>query len=101
MPIVILRGAKNGRKVSRLVLEGSSSNPVRYGVLNGDPFEVTDDELAKLEERYTLEPSEVKPPDAGPVDRKMVSQDPPEGEAVDDEPPPADLVGDDNEDDET
>jgi hypothetical protein len=102
MPYVILRGSKQrGQRVSRLVLEGSSSNPVRYIDLNGDPIEVTDEELASLGERYTLEESEAKPPDAGPVDRHMVSPDPPEGEMTDDEPPPAVLVGSGNEDDDS
>lgn len=61
MPTVILRGSKNGHKVARLVLEGSSSNPTRQGTLNGDPFEVTDEELAKLDLRYMLEPADDKP----------------------------------------
>jgi hypothetical protein len=61
MPTVILRGSKNGHRVARLVLEGSSSNPVRQGILNGDPFEVTDEEFAKLDRSYVLEPADDKP----------------------------------------
>jgi len=63
MPTVILRGSKNGHAVARLVLEGSSSNPIRQGILNGDPFEVTDEEFAKLEQRYILEPADDKSAD--------------------------------------
>ena len=55
MPTVILRGGKHGRRVSRVVLEGSSSNPTRYGDLNGEPFEVTDEEFAALDQKYVLE----------------------------------------------
>jgi hypothetical protein len=56
MPTVILRGSKiQGHKVARLVLEGSSSNPVRWGDLNGEPFEVSDEEFDKLDRRYVLE----------------------------------------------
>jgi hypothetical protein len=102
MPYVILRGSKQrGQRVSRLVLEGSSSNPARYIDLNGDPFEVTDEELAALGERYVLEPSEAKPPDAGGADRRMVSPDPPDGAMDSDEPPPAVLVGSGNQDDDS
>jgi len=64
MPTVILRGSKlQGRKVSRLVLEGSSANPVRWGDLNGAPFEVSDDEFATLDAKYVLEPADDKPED--------------------------------------
>jgi hypothetical protein len=62
MPTVILRGSKQqGRAVSRLVLEGSSSNPVRYGDLNGEPFQVTDEEFATLDAKYVLESADGKP----------------------------------------
>jgi hypothetical protein len=61
MPTVILRGSKNGHRIARLVLEGSSSNPTRYGDLNGEPFEVTDEEFAKYESRLVLEPADDKP----------------------------------------
>jgi|tagenome__1003787_1003787.scaffolds.fasta_scaffold20951751_3 hypothetical protein len=61
MPTVILRGSKNGPRVARLVLEGSSSNPVRQGILNGEPFEVTDEEFAKLDAKYVLEPADGEP----------------------------------------
>jgi hypothetical protein len=60
MPIVILRGSKNGHAVARLVLEGSSSNPVREAFLNGDPFEVSDEEFARLDRKYVLEPADDK-----------------------------------------
>jgi hypothetical protein len=61
MPTVILRGSKRpGHKVSRLVLEGSSSNPVREALLNGEPFEVSDEEFAKLDASYVLEPADDK-----------------------------------------
>jgi hypothetical protein len=80
MPTVILRGSKNGHKVARLVLEGSSSNPIRYGDLNGAPFEVTDEEFAKLERSYVLEPADVK---------------------SDDTPSPPEQGDDDNQEDET
>jgi hypothetical protein len=83
MPTVILRGRKDGRAVSRLVLEGSSSNPARFGLLNGEPFEVTDEEFAKLDARYVLESADGKPDDDDPS------------------PAPDEDVGDDNEDDET
>jgi hypothetical protein len=63
MPTVILRGSKNGQRIARLVLEGSSSNPTRQAHLNGDPFEVTDEEFAKLDQRYVLEPADDKPED--------------------------------------
>jgi hypothetical protein len=66
MPTVILRGGKNGRAVSRLVLEGSSSNPIRQGFVNGEPFEVTDEEFAKLDAKYVLEPADVKPEEPSP-----------------------------------
>jgi hypothetical protein len=61
MPIVILRGSKNGHAVARLVLEGSSSNPIRQGVLNGDPFEVSDEEFDRLNGKYVLELADNKP----------------------------------------
>jgi hypothetical protein len=63
MPTVILRGSKDGQRIARLVLEGSSSNPIRQGILNSDPFEVTDEEFAKLDQRYVLEPADDKPED--------------------------------------
>lgn len=64
MPIVILRGSKRpGHKVSRLVLEGSSSNPVREAFVNGEPFEVSDEEFASLDAKYVLEPADDKPED--------------------------------------
>jgi hypothetical protein len=61
MPTVILRGSKSGQRIARLVVEGSSSNPIRVGVLNGEPFEVTDEEFARLDQRYVLEPADDKP----------------------------------------
>lgn len=62
MPTVILRGSKQqGRAVSRLVLEGSPSDPVRWGDVNGAPFEVSDDEFAALDAKYVLEPADDMP----------------------------------------
>jgi hypothetical protein len=61
MPKVILRGRKNGHRIARLVLDGSSSNPVRQGVLNGEPFEVTDEEFARLDQQYMLESADGQP----------------------------------------
>jgi hypothetical protein len=85
MPTVILRGSKiRGHEVARLVLEGSSSNPIRQGILNGEPFEVTDEEFARLDRSYVLESAD-KPSDT--------EETPPEPEQGGD--------GDDNEDDET
>jgi hypothetical protein len=55
MPTVILRGSKNGHAVSRLVLEGSSSNPVRWADLDGEPVKVTVKEFKKLDRNYVLE----------------------------------------------
>lgn len=85
MPTVILRGSKNGHRIARLVLEGSSSNPVRQGILNGEPFEVTDEEFAKLDQRYVLEPADDK--------SDTTEETPPEPEQGGD--------GDNNQDDET
>jgi hypothetical protein len=61
MPNVILRGSRNGHRVARLVVEGSSSNPIRQGFLNGDPFEVSDEEFDRLNAKYVLEPADGKP----------------------------------------
>jgi hypothetical protein len=85
MPSVILRGSKNGQRIARLVLEGSSSNPVRYGDINGAPFEVTDEEFAKLDAKYVLEPADGEP--------STTEETPPEPEQGGD--------GDNNQDDET
>ena len=62
MPTVILRGSKRpGHRVSRLILKGSSANPVRQGFIDGPPFEVTDEEFARLDVNYMLEPADDKP----------------------------------------
>ena len=67
MPTVILRGCKEqGRTVSRLVVEGSSTNMIRGGILDGAPFEVTDEEFAKYDQRYVLETVDGKPDDTEP-----------------------------------
>ena len=76
MPTVILRGCKEqGRAVSRLVLEGSSSNMIRGGTINGKPFEVTDEEFAKLDQRYVLETvaSNGKPDDTEEQPSRLVA----------------------------
>jgi hypothetical protein len=85
MPKVILRGSKSGRAVSRLVLEGSSSNPTRQGILNGEPFEVTDEEFARLDGKYVLESADGEP--------SITAETPPEPEQGGD--------GTNNQDDET
>ena len=88
MPKVTLRGSKTGHRVSRLILEGSSSNPIRQLVLNGEPLEVTDEEFAKWDRSYVLE---LAASDGKPDDTEQPP--PPEADEVEDD-------GDNNEDDE-
>lgn len=81
MPTVILRGGKNGRRVSRVVLEGSSSNPSRQLELNGEALIVSDEEFEALSVKYALE--EAQFPEAPESATK--SPEPP----ATPEPPPA------------
>jgi hypothetical protein len=72
MPTVTLRGRKDGHRIARLVVEGSFSNPIRYGDLNGEPFEVTDEEFARLDRIYVLESAD-KPEDTDQAPPRLVA----------------------------
>jgi hypothetical protein len=54
--LYVLKGLKNapGQRVSRVIVEGSTSDPKRVAVLDGPPVPLSNEEYKELSQRYSF-----------------------------------------------